>query len=81
VYGAVDPATADQRVLIDVTAPGGRIATTLAALTAADGRVRSDVDLTAVVKEHGPGTYTVQAFIFDADELDDASSNTAQLTI
>ncbi|MFD9192336.1 IPT/TIG domain-containing protein [Streptomyces phaeochromogenes] len=81
VYGRVSPAVAGQQVVVDVTAPSGRDAATLVALTAGDGKMQVAFDLSGAVKVHGPGTYTVQASIFDADELDDAASNIIQITV
>ena len=81
VYGSVKPAVADQRVVIDVTGPSGKDAATVVGLTAANGRVQITFDLRRAVNDHGPGTYTVQASIFDADELGDAASNVIQITV
>jgi hypothetical protein len=80
VNGQVDPAVADQRVVIDLTAPSGKHAKTLVGLTGPDGRVQVTFDLRSAVKQNGTGTYNVQASIFNADELDDATSNMIQIT-
>jgi hypothetical protein len=81
VVGRVDPAVADQQVMVDVTAPSGKPAGTPVTLTGPNGQVQLTLDLRGAVKQHGAGTYSVQASIFDADELDDATSNTVQITI
>ena len=67
--------------MVDVTAPTGENAVTLVALTAPGGSFRVPFNLTKVVDRFGPGTYTVQASIFDASELDDAESNPVQITV
>jgi hypothetical protein len=81
VFIAIDPAVADQQVVVDITAPSGKGVSTLVALTAPDGRVAVRFDLSDAVKKHGPGTYSVQASIFNADELDDATSNVVQINV
>ncbi len=81
VHGRVQPAVADQLVVIDVTEPGGRDVVNLITLTLPDGSFQADFDLRDAVDRFGPGAYTAQAFIFDADELDDAESNVIQLSV
>jgi hypothetical protein len=79
VHAYVGPVVADQRIVCDVAAPSGENVTTLAAVTDANGRADIPFDLERAVDAFGGGTYTVQAEIFDADELADASSNIVQL--
>ncbi|TNM39688.1 hypothetical protein FHP29_12540 [Nocardioides albidus] len=81
VHGWVRPAVADQRIVIDVSEPGGRDVVNLVTLSRPDGSFEASFDLRDAVDRHGPGAYTAQAFIFDADELDDAESNAIQLSV
>lgn len=81
MFGYVQPQVADQRVMMDVIAPSGKVAATRVALTAPNGQVEVGFDLSDAVQEHGPGTYSVQASVFDATELDDATSNAIPITI
>jgi hypothetical protein len=81
VYGWVRPALGDQRVVVDVSEPGGRDVETLVALTEPDGSFRVGFDLAEAFDTYGGGTYVVQAFVFDADQLDDAASNRIQLVL
>lgn len=81
VHGWVRPAVGDQRVVVDVSEPGGRDVANLVTLTRPDGTFEVSFDLRDAVDRFGPGAYTVQSFIFDADELDDAESNVIQLSV
>jgi hypothetical protein len=81
VFSFVDPAVADQRVVIDVTTPTGKEAASLVAFTDPKGQVQVTLDLSKAVKKYGKGTYAVQASIFNADELDDATSNIVQINV
>jgi hypothetical protein len=81
VYGWVRPAVGDQRVVVDVSEPGGTDVETLVVLTEPDGSFRVGFDLARAYDVFGGGTYVVQAFIFDADQLDDAESNRIQLSL
>jgi hypothetical protein len=81
VFGSVFPQVGGQQVVVDVTAPTGEDAATAVTLTVPDGSFRARVDLTKALATFGRGTYTVQASIFDADELDDATSNQVQLVL
>jgi RND superfamily putative drug exporter len=42
---------------------------------------RVGFDLAKAYDAYGGGTYVVQAFVFDADQLDDAASNSIQLSL
>jgi len=81
VYGWVRPALGDQRVVVDVAEPGGKDVETLVVLTEPDGSFRVGFDLARAYDAFGGGTYVVQAFVFDADQLDDAASNRIQLSL
>ncbi|WP_207010511.1 IPT/TIG domain-containing protein [Nocardioides aromaticivorans] len=81
VHGWVRPAVGDQRIVIDVSEPGGRDVLNLVTLTQPDGSFEVSFDLRDAVDRFGPGAYAVQSFIFDADELDDAESNVIQLSV
>ncbi len=81
VFGQVDPPVVDQRVVVDVAAPSGRTALAVETTTTASGTFQVELDLRAAVSQHGAGTYTVQAAIVNADELDDAESNVVQFPL
>jgi hypothetical protein len=80
-YASVGPATEGQRVVASATSPSGETAVTNVRMTAANGSVQIPLDLRDAIDKFGSGSYTVQAFIFEADELDDASSNIVQITV
>jgi hypothetical protein len=81
VFGFARPATPDQRVVIDLTAPSGELVGEFNTRTAANGSFQLQADVERIVAEAGPGSYGVQAFIFDADELADAESRLVQIKI
>jgi hypothetical protein len=81
VIGQVDPPVRDQRVVVDASGPSGRSALAVETATTANGAFRAQLDLRAAFKQQGPGVYSVQASILNADELDDAESNVVQLTL
>jgi hypothetical protein len=77
--GAVGPATANQRVLVDVLFPDGKSRRSVETKTRAAGQFTARLNL---LDDHGKvqsGVYRVQAFIFAASELADAESNVVQL--
>jgi hypothetical protein len=81
VAGEAQPAAPGQRIVVDVSAPSGRVVSSVQVSTAANGTFQARMDLRKVLARFGAGTYTVQASIIDADELDDAQSNVAQVAL
>lgn len=81
VLGQVDPPVRNQRVVVDATGPSGRAALAIETTTTANGEFRAELDLRSAFKQQGPGVYSVQASILNADELDDAESNVVQLAL
>jgi hypothetical protein len=81
VTGQVEPAVGGQRVVVDVANPTGRPVKSAEVTTTVSGGFRVRLDLREALKRFGRGTYSVQASILDADELDDASSNVVQIGI
>jgi hypothetical protein len=80
VAGETRPAAPGQRIVVDVSAPSGHVVSSVEVSTTPNGTFQARMDLRKVVARFGAGTYTVQASIIDADELDDAESNVVQVT-
>lgn len=81
VVGSVEPPTADQQVVIEMFEPGGKPALQHAVGTKPDGAFKDVIDVRRVLKDFGPGVYSVRASIFDATDLADAESNVIQVQI
>ena len=79
VYGTVSPARADQQIMVDVLFPDGTTHRGVEARTASTGKFDSKVSLLDANKKLIPGTYRVQAMIFNASDLADAESNVVYL--
>lgn len=79
VNGYVAPPHRDQRVLLDVTLPDGKTHNTLETKTGASGGFNAPVGLLDRAGNLQPGTYRIQASIFSADDLEDATSGVALL--
>src|SRR5262249_46070398 len=75
VQGAVAPARADQRVLVDVMLPDGKTHRAVETKTSAGGQFAAQVRILDDKKKVQPGVYSVAGFIHNADELADAESN------
>lgn len=75
VVGAVGPARADQRILIDVLLPDGKTHNATETKTKSTGEFAASLSLLDGNGKLMPGQYRVQAFIFHASELADAESN------
>ncbi|QEX15181.1 hypothetical protein FRZ44_04610 [Hypericibacter terrae] len=75
LHGAVGPARGDQRILADVLLPDGKTHRAAETRTKSSGAFDVRVSLLDDDRKLQPGTYQVQAFIFHASELADASSN------
>ena len=81
VFGQVGPPVPGQRVVVDATGPAGRAALAVETTTTANGTFRAALDLRKAYDQLGPGAYSVQASIVNADELDDAESNVVQFPL
>ena len=73
--GAVSPAAARQRVLIDVQLPDGKTRRTVETKTGPTGQFTATVKLLDDKGHLQTGTYRAQALLFGASELADAESN------
>jgi len=74
VQGAVAPARADQRVMIDIVLPDGKTHRTVETRTNASGQFSALLKLTDNNKKLQSGPHVVQGFIHNASELSDAES-------
>ena len=80
-FGIARPGVDKQRVVVALSDPAGRSVATLETSTDPGGAFRLTADLRTVAETSAPGTFSVQAFLFDADYLADAESNLVQISI
>ena len=74
-HGAVGPAFAGQRVLVDVELPDGKTHRAVETQTDSSGQFKAPLKLLDDTTKLQSGPYRTQAFIHNAPDLDDAESN------
>lgn len=79
-HGVVAPARGGQRILVDVLLPDGKTHRIGETTTNANGSFVGQVALLDEAGDLQPGSYRVQAHLFNADELADADSNVLHAT-